>query len=162
MPTEDTGVIITRVDLTVIPGGRLTCLLPAVAVMFTVFLKLCIVSFGLKKFNNARELNKSSQCISSLLTLQVQDYTMACHVPTYFQADPALPRASSMASSSIGIFHEVIKPREHFLCDDCEVLHFSSKPWERDNQSPPGQRRKHSTLSGSAWALCVGKIKPRA
>lgn len=115
MPTEDNGVIITQVDLTVIPGGRLTCLLPAVAVMFTVFLKLCIVSFGLKKFNNARELNKSSQCISGLLTLQVQDYTMACHVPTYFQADPALPRTSSMASSSIGIFHEVIKPLRTFF-----------------------------------------------
>lgn len=39
-------------------GRRLTRLLPAVAVRFIAFLKLCTVSFDLRKSNNAKGLNK--------------------------------------------------------------------------------------------------------
>lgn len=61
------------------------------------------------------QINQVSVLAACLLMLQVQDYIMACHDLTYFRADPALPRTSSMASFSVGIFHEVIKPLRTFF-----------------------------------------------
>lgn len=61
------------------------------------------------------EINQVSVLAVCLLMLQVQGYIMACHVLTYFRADPALPRTSAMASFSVGIFREVIKPLRTFF-----------------------------------------------
>lgn len=116
-PVEDAGV---SAEWFASPnrGACVTFLSPPAAVDFTTYLKLYIISFGKKKSNNARKLNKSYLCIIGLPKRKVQSCTMTCLFLTWFRADQVLPRTSSKASFSVEIFHEVIKSVSMVLWGD--------------------------------------------